>query len=300
MHTPHLTSLSPAPTIGLVIETDTNTVAWALIRSTASDVTVEYGVESGRASLPLRQRLTLAAIDQAMELATTEQQIVDLIIYHPSTRNELSSQGTLFGLVHVAQRESIDFHHDTHQTIRQTLLNTISAVSIPVTPRRLITAASDGGYHAQYGGGGYGWIRDDGVYGYGAARGVSSALEAELHALLNLVKHAPARSTLLIHVDSRSAIDVVNFEGQTSRGADISGKAQTLVERILWFKEHKTPFTLHWVKGHNGHPLNDAADRLARLSRQSTDFGTPRDAVRAIAQGIADDVRDVGHLALAS
>ena len=264
---------------------------------------METGSEPGRLTGELRRKLTLTAIDAAMDLAISEEQIVDLIIYHPSTRNELTNHGQMFGLVSVAQRESINFDHDTYQHIRQDLRSTLAQLTgdtIVSAPRTLLTAASDGGYHAQYGGGGYGWIRDDGKYGYGKAHGATTALEAELSAMLNLVKHAPTTRDLLVLVDSRNAIDVVNFEGVTSRGADISSRALSLVERIVWFRVNRVNFQLQWVKGHNGHPLNDAADRLARLSRQSTDFGTPPATVRLIARGIADDVRGAGHLALAS
>lgn len=303
MDTTPLTPLSPAPTVGLVLETDDQHTGWAILRSTASGVTVTRGIEPGGINRDTRRKLTLAAVDEAVALGFAEEQIVDLMIYNAPARNELTNLGQMFSLVHVTQRESIDFDHDTYQQVRANLTEDVSARSTgsaATAPRKLMVAASDGGYHAHFGGGAYGWVRDDGKFGYGTARGVDSALEAELHGLLNLVKHTPAGSNLLVLVDSRAAIDVVNLEGVTSRGAEVSGKAFALVERIVWFRANRVDFRLEWVKGHDGHPLNDGADRLARLSRQSTDFGTPQSTVRTIAQAIVDDALAGRSLALAS
>jgi ribonuclease HI len=292
MEAPPLISLSPVPTVALIFESDEVHTGWAIISSTAAEVTAVRGVDVGRANLGFRQRLTLQAVEVGMKLSAQSQQVVDLLVYSRSARNELLSLGEMFGLVQVARGDAIDFEHETFLRVVDELAADVKETTGPVVPAPLaprIVAATDGGYHENYGGGSYGWISADGRFSFGQAHQSSSALASELHALLHLLRRTHAGTRLTVLVDSRSAINAVDLNGCVQHLSHLTSHCQRLVDLIVWQREHRVDFVLEWVKGHVGHPLNDAADRLARLARQSKVFGTPTPAVDLIAKRIATD-----------
>ena len=131
-----------------------------------------------------------------------------------------------------------------------------------------IIAAADGSALGNPGPSGWGWYVDDTCWAAGGwAHGTNN--KAELTAVLDLLQQtAHLSEDLLVYCDSTYVINSVTkwMAGWKRRGwKKGDGKPVLNVEIMQALDEamagRRVGFA--WVKGHSGHPLNEAADRLA-------------------------------------
>lgn len=118
-------------------------------------------------------------------------------------------------------------------------------------------------------------------------------LVAELAAIhLALCAH-PGRPATVVS-DCRPALNALDHTACTGvialpRSAGGNREAARLVHRINLERQSR-PVTLRWVKGHAGHPLNEAADRLAVQARRCVQNGGQLRDITLLAERIAADV----------
>jgi ribonuclease HI len=146
----------------------------------------------------------------------------------------------------------------------------------PVT----IIAAADGSALGNPGPAGWAWYVDDDCWAAGGwPHGTNNM--AELTALLDLLQQtAHLDDDLLVHCDSTYVINSVTkwMHGWKRRGwRKGDGKPVLNVEimQALDAAMAGRRVELAWVKGHSGHPLNEAADRLANGAATSWKLGVP-------------------------
>ncbi len=107
-------------------------------------------------------------------------------------------------------------------------------------------------------------------------------LYCELRAIQLAVEHFSG--PLQILTDSRSAVSLITNPEHRSRP-----RVQALTERI---RQHMAgrDVSIEWVRGHDGHPLNEAADRLAMAARRARELSMPAHVARQINQRIVQDL----------
>lgn len=133
-------------------------------------------------------------------------------------------------------------------------------------PSQALTVATDGGCSPNPGPAGWAWVDEHGNYGAGAIVRATNNI-AELTALEEVLLAHPARSLHVVY-DSQYAVKCVTEWGPAWLRAGKKGKAnQEQIERIMNILEGRQQRGLEtvfeWVKGHTGHPLNEAADKVA-------------------------------------
>lgn len=137
-----------------------------------------------------------------------------------------------------------------------------------------ITAAADGSALGNPGPNGWAWYIDDANWAAGGSpHGTNN--QGELRAVLELL-HATAGTDekLLIECDSRYVIDSVTkwMPGWKRRGWRKSDGGPVLNRDLLEgideaLRGRQVEFS--WVKGHAGHPLNEAADERANAAAKA-------------------------------
>lgn len=141
-----------------------------------------------------------------------------------------------------------------------------------------LTAAADGSALGNPGPAGWAWVIDDGQWRAGGWPRATNN-QGELMAVLDLL-HATADSDepLLVLCDSQYVINSVTqwMPGWKRRGwrkADgkpvLNRELLEALDAALSGREVK----FQWVKGHAGHPLNEAADDRARAAAESFQRG---------------------------
>ena len=130
----------------------------------------------------------------------------------------------------------------------------------------------------------------DGRSGSAGAR-MSTNNRMELRAVIELLEAIPAREPLLVEADSEYVVKTVTLWLETWRKRGMrtaSGRPvanQDLITRLDHLVSGRD-VTFRWVRGHAGHPLNEAADALAnaaarRAAARLTDEGpTPEPSAR--------------------
>ena len=135
----------------------------------------------------------------------------------------------------------------------------------------LIRIGCDGSSKGNPGAGGYGWYHSDNLYGFGGSlKTTNNAMELE--ALLSVLKNIPSSVGIELILDSKYVIDSLTkyiFAWRkngylTSKGGTIANK-EVIVEIDQLLKNRVGEVKFSWVKGHTGHPLNEAADKLANI-----------------------------------
>ena len=147
-----------------------------------------------------------------------------------------------------------------------------------------VEVGTDGACSGNPGPGGWGFVTGDGkVSGYGAEQDTTNQrmeVLAAARALHTLGKDLRYRNTteLIIVTDSKYLVDCMEkkwYVGWEARGWLTSGKTpvkherlwKTLIKIVRVWEAHGTRVEFKWVKGHSGHPLNEAADKLAVRGR---------------------------------
>ena len=141
-------------------------------------------------------------------------------------------------------------------------------------PSVTIIAAADGSALGNPGPAGWGWYVDETCWAVGGwAHGTNNM--AELTAVLDLLQQtAHLDEDLLVYCDSTYVINAVTkwMAGWKRRGwTKRDGKPVLNVEimQALDAAVLGRRVRFEWVKGHSGHPLNEAADRLANAAAAS-------------------------------
>ncbi len=165
-----------------------------------------------------------------------------------------------------------------------------------------ITAAADGSALGNPGPNGWAWYIDDDRWAAGGSpHGTNN--QGELRAVLELLRAtAGTDEKLVIECDSRYVIDAVTkwMPGWKRRGWRKADGAPVLNRDLLEDIDEAMrgrDVTFSWVKGHAGHPLNEAADVRANAAakayqqgeepRRGPGFTTASDAGAALAGAMA-------------
>lgn len=143
----------------------------------------------------------------------------------------------------------------------------------PVVGRRLVIA-TDGSANPNPGPAGWGWWHDQRHWDCGSVpHATNNAME--FHAILAALRAAPKSRPVTILTDSQYAQRALTewWTGWsrnnwlTKTGTPVSNRET--IQMILDLKRG-WDVNIQWVRGHHGHDMNEAADRLAReASRQA-------------------------------
>lgn len=83
----------------------------------------------------------------------------------------------------------------------------------------------------------------------------------ELMAIMSAVAATPEGSKLLVVTDSEYCITMLSNPANADR---IGMKNEGIIHRYFKYAEKLKEVRFQWVKGHNGHPLNEMVDEIAR------------------------------------
>lgn len=146
-----------------------------------------------------------------------------------------------------------------------------------------LVAATDGSSRGNPGPSGWGWYIDATQWQCGSLPKTTSIV-AELTAIWRVLTAIPPTQPLLILTDSEFSVNVITkwAKGWERKGwtkSDGTGISNPVLVKAVWglVKDRPAPVKLEWVKAHNGHPLNEAADTLAtRASAEAERSGQRR------------------------
>ena len=125
----------------------------------------------------------------------------------------------------------------------------------------------------------------------GIRAGELAAIRRGLQATLNL--HPVLRDgtgTLTVLTDSRAALDLLERSrtDETLSGEDTDSVHEC--RRILG-SARGIDIRFEWVRGHDGHPLNEIADRLAVLARRNREMGIDDVTGHRMVAGVREDAK---------
>lgn len=154
-----------------------------------------------------------------------------------------------------------------------------SAVPAPVTPAEPQVVATDASV-GKRAGAGIACVAECGEYGQGFAPTGDVTLAELLAIRLALTSFA---GPLTVLTDSRAALSRIQHPSTAT------AKQRATLTKIQRLRKGRV-VTFHWVKGHNGHALNEAADRLAVAARRAHEFNQAAHIKSRIAAGIVADL----------
>lgn len=144
-----------------------------------------------------------------------------------------------------------------------------------VTPSVPLEVWTDGACSGNPGPGGWGWITNESEPRRGSGGDPATTNQRmEIAAALNALKSVPERPIVVVS-DSTYVVNCITkkwYAGWQRNGWKNS-KKEPVANRDLW--EEFVPLatapgvTFRWIKGHAGHPLNEAADQLAVAARDA-------------------------------
>ena len=239
-----------------------------------------------------RGRILTSVIDYLVETEhLTNGGLIDLLVFDTAARQMLRDLGGEFGPISVLARSQMKYAEGWDRCGWQHSLDLLGGVSDTdreeLANRPFIEAATDGSFSRGRlaSGASCAWIREDGRFGM-TVLDHGGILEAELLGIRMLLGEATSGERLRVFVDSKAALSCVTEtvgegrERQSNQAEDIVRTIHDLLKKV------EVEFV--WVKGHQGHPLNDGADRLAVLARRTK--GTVKYTTRsAVARNIVDD-----------
>ncbi|MCL1907267.1 MAG: hypothetical protein FWG08_05060 [Propionibacteriaceae bacterium] len=199
--------------------------------------------------------------------------------YHRVRKMLMSAQGS-FPAVKLLENLTLDEASIVYGD-RTALLTSLQSSELLDQPLPRLVVATDGSA-ALHGRKGIGWafVAADGRYAIGNSRTGNNPTEAELRAI-DLVL-STVRGPLDIYTDCQVAIKWINNPGSAPNKR--CTEYATKIRQMLATSQSE----LFWVKGHAGHPLNDKADRLARIARLELS-GVYRGSTESVAQSVIHD-----------
>ncbi|QOD05706.1 RNase H family protein [Pseudarthrobacter sp. BIM B-2242] len=125
----------------------------------------------------------------------------------------------------------------------------------------------------------------------GIRAGELAAIRRGLQATLNL--HPVLRDgtgSLTVLSDSKSALDLL---ARVTADEDVSGEDGDSVQecRRILGSARGADIRFEWVRGHDGHPLNEIADRLAVLARRNREMGVDDITGHRMLAGVREDAK---------
>lgn len=136
-------------------------------------------------------------------------------------------------------------------------------------------------------GAGIACVDEDGRYAVRYLPRTASILVAELQAIELALDTFPGRD-LHIRCDSLNAVNAVHRASADLPSSCNHRAVRAVVTRILAGATGRQ-LLLSWTRGHCGDPLNEAADRFARLARRSQ-LSLPESSLQLIASGITAEL----------
>lgn len=109
-----------------------------------------------------------------------------------------------------------------------------------------------------------------------------NVLYCELRAIKLAVEHFSG--PLQILTDSRASVGLITNPAHRARP-----RVQAVVEQIRHLIADRD-VSIEWVRGHDGHPLNEAADRLAMAARRARELAMPAQVAKQISRRIVRDL----------
>lgn len=164
-----------------------------------------------------------------------------------------------------------------------------------------LTVATDGSAaHRRIG---WGWLAGDGRHGYGAAAPSRRSCTArtlpvlaELRGISAAVQGLPGLE-LTIHTDSRAAMHLIRSwiagEDRLPPGYTAGPHAASVNGGLIHIRDQMRReahrIDIRWIRGHDGDPLNEGADSLAKLARRHAEgrWGLTDDEIPTRAASIA-------------
>lgn len=148
-------------------------------------------------------------------------------------------------------------------------------VTVPVVEEELIIG-TDGSSRGNPGPSGWGWIASATQWECGSLP-VATSIVAELTAVWRTLSAIPPTQPVLILTDSQFVVNVITrwakgWERNNWVKKDGTPVSNQQLVQALWeqVKDRPSAVRVQWVRGHNGHPMNEAADALAtRGSREA-------------------------------
>ena len=134
----------------------------------------------------------------------------------------------------------------------------------------MLRAATDGSSLGNPGPSGWAWVIEDGRADSAGARH-STNNRMDLRALIELLESSDPNEGLRISVDSQYVMKIFTewLPRWRERGMRTSKNKPVenidLIERADRLLTDRQ-FEFEWVKGHDGHPMNEQADRLANAA----------------------------------
>jgi ribonuclease HI len=230
----------------------------------------------------LARHIAVDVIDYFLDLEETDAPAT-LMVLDADTRGMLRLNGGVYSNVTVPlpvdYPEWEPWQAHGSQICTDILADRVARVTLPH-----MAAATDGSFNrGKFAGGGCGWIREDGAHGSFAIR-CGSVLDTEVFAVHALLR-ASKKIRLTISVDSQPAIHLMTKAETFPHSA-----SKRLISAVTEIREMlaATGSRLIWVRGHNGHPLNEGADRLAVVARRH-ELGVDGDVTREIVGRIVEE-----------
>ncbi|MDN5895400.1 MAG: ribonuclease HI, partial [Nocardioides sp.] len=132
-----------------------------------------------------------------------------------------------------------------------------------------LTVATDGSSRGNPGPAGWAWVVSPDRWQAGSIPDATSIV-AELTAIYRLLLTAPTGVPLQILTDSEFAVNVcTKWAASWRRSGWRKRDGEPVANRVLVaaldeaLRARSARTDVEWVRAHNGHPLNEAADRLA-------------------------------------
>jgi ribonuclease HI len=168
-----------------------------------------------------------------------------------------------------------------------------------------ITVATDGSYKLTVGEKvikpmSWSYLTTNGLYGVGTSMvpgkliGEKRWLQAELRAIAAALKAVGSDHPVTLLSDSKAALDMIFLwrDGHQVMPRDYDlersgGRESTLARLAQRVYRDRDLIEPRWIRGHSGHPLNEAADTLAKMARAWAAGELTRDDVALRAPQVA-------------
>lgn len=231
-------------------------------------------------------------VDICMDVSASHPQTqIDALVYSPGARKNILEIGSQFGYVRFALRSELDREIGGGAAVTAITSEWSTENALPKVIDDSITyVATDGSLNKFFAGGSYGWISSDGEFGYGTVSTAESVLLCELLAIKEMLHSMKRKNNIRILVDNRLAIKISRNPESMGDSKLVSARAKRIAHSIADVIATRSNVEFRWIKSHNGHPLNEGADRLARNARLASSFDQDSVTVKNIAQSISKDI----------